>query len=62
MTRGRRVDIPAHDRDTFPDGISCRDATIKLLEEEVDRLTADNAAVVEGLREIRSCVDRLVPT
>ncbi len=32
-TELKRIEIPREERDSFPDGITCRDATIKLLEE-----------------------------
>lgn len=36
-TELKRIEIPPEERDSFPDGITCRDATIKLLEEQNER-------------------------
>jgi hypothetical protein len=37
----KRIEIPPEERDSFPDGITCRDATIKLLEEQNERQAAN---------------------
>lgn len=39
-TELKRIEIPPEERDSFPDGITCRDATIKLLEEQSERQAA----------------------
>jgi hypothetical protein len=36
----KRIEIPPEERDSFPDGITCRDETIKLLEEQNERQAA----------------------
>ncbi len=42
---GNGVEIPPDQRDKFPDGIYCRDATIQLQDQRVDELQAKLAAV-----------------
>lgn len=32
---GNKVSVPPEERQTFPDGIECRDATIRLLRDEI---------------------------
>lgn len=41
--KGARVAVPPEKRDTIPDGIDCRDETIRLLENRIQRLTSDGA-------------------
>lgn len=40
--KGNRVEIPPEDRDEYPDGIDCRDETIRLLQDENNRLKVLN--------------------
>src|SRR6185295_9208261 len=51
-----RIEIAPADRDKFPDGISCRDATIELQDKAIDRLTARVQALEEALKVLLSAV------
>lgn len=44
-----RIEIPPEERDSFPDGISARDATIKLQGERIARLSEENEKLREDL-------------
>jgi uncharacterized protein (DUF3084 family) len=52
----KRVDDPSF---TGPDGISCRDETIKLLDEENKRLRDDKLLLTGMLQQSRETVERL---
>lgn len=60
LKRGKMVreTIPAAERDSFPDGITCRDETIKLQDEELARLRADRDRLRAELRKIRAAYTR----
>ncbi len=45
--------IPPAARDTFPDGITVRDETIKLLDENIERLRSALAAAREECAKVR---------
>jgi hypothetical protein len=53
---GEKVEkvVPPEERDSFPDGIECRNETIKLLDRNVDALRADVAKLGGVLSEIES--------
>lgn len=48
----QRIEIPVEQRDKFPDGIACRDATIQLQDERVKELEQEHARLKDLLREL----------
>jgi hypothetical protein len=52
---GNRVEVPVEKRDQMPDGISCRDETIKLLEKDLERVRGDAAVLrswIDGIMRL----------
>lgn len=47
-----RVEVPPGERDSYPDGVSCRDDTIRILENNCERLRARIAELEAGLRSL----------
>ena len=52
-----RYEIPPEERDNFPDGIACRDETIRLRDELVDELAEDLALAMVTIRNLISWQD-----
>ena len=52
-TNGKEITIPPDKRDEMPDGIICRDETIKLLEERIAALEASKEADFEVFHQLR---------
>ncbi len=46
------VDIPLQERASLPDGIDCRDETIRLLRDNIETLRSNNAQLLAQLREL----------
>jgi len=45
-----RVEVPAQERSKYPDGITCRDATIKLQDERIEQLKREKADLEATMR------------
>jgi hypothetical protein len=54
---GEKREIPPEKRDTYPDGIFCRDATIKLLKGEIEDYRAKVAALAELVYGVLASLD-----
>lgn len=46
------VDVPLQERASLPDGIDCRDETIRLLRDNIETLRNNNAQLLAQLREL----------
>lgn len=54
------VEVPPEKRDSMPDGIDCRDETIKGIDADRDRLAAENARLTTDVGRLREMIRTVV--